>query len=123
MLTIEHTGTNSPMFISLVGLGSNDIPVSFTSSGLIGENVANPTSLQFGPDGRLYVAQQNGAIKAYTVVRNGPDDYEVTATETITAVKVGTPNHNDDGTPNSSTVRQVTGLLVAGTADERRCCT
>ncbi len=27
----------------------------------------NPTSIQFGPDGRLYVAEQNGTINAFTV--------------------------------------------------------
>ena len=42
-------------------------------SGLSGESSNNPTSLQFGPDGRLYVAQQDGTIKAYTVLRNGAD--------------------------------------------------
>ena len=115
-LAITHSGTNSPRFIALDGLGSNDVPVSFSASGLTGENLNNPTSLQFGPDGRLYVSQQDGEIKAYTVTRNGPNDYVVTATESIIAVKVGTPNHNDDGSFNSSTVRQVTGLLVTGTA-------
>jgi hypothetical protein len=54
---------------------------------LQGETSSDPTSLQFGPDGRLYVAQQNGLIKAYTVVREAPSDstlpgiYRVTATE------------------------------------------
>lgn len=27
----------------------------------------NPTSIQFGPDGRLYVAEQNGTINAFSV--------------------------------------------------------
>ena len=43
----------------------------------------SPTTLQFGPDGRLYVAQQNGVIKAYTVPRTAANNYAVTATETI----------------------------------------
>jgi len=76
----------------------------------------NPTSLQFGPDDRLYVSQQDGAIKAYTVVRNGANDYEVINTETINLVK-NIPNHNDDGTLHTDqNKRQVTGILVKGTA-------
>jgi gamma-glutamylcyclotransferase (GGCT)/AIG2-like uncharacterized protein YtfP len=90
--------------------------VNFTSSGLQGVNLINPTSLQFGPDGRLYVSQQDGTIKAFTVTRNGDNSYQVTATETISLVK-NIPNHNDDGALNTSvTSRQVTGILVTGTA-------
>ena len=58
-------------------------PISFGKSLLMNASSVNPTSLQFGPDGRLYVAQQDGLIKAYTVERNGANDYSVTATETI----------------------------------------
>jgi len=90
---------------------------SFGASGLGGENLNNPTSLQYGPDGRLYVAQQNGLIYAYTIQRNGPNDYSITATETISDVR-NIQNHNDDGTINNDvTDREVTGLLLAGTAD------
>ena len=89
--------------------------VSFDSSGLSGESSNNPTSLQFGPDNRLYVSQQNGNIYAYTVVRNGPQDYVVTNTELIGLVK-SIPNHNDDGTNSSNNNRQVTGIYVTGTA-------
>ena len=101
--------------------------ISFGKGGLAGETSTNPTSLQFGPDGRLYVAQQNGIIKAYTVKRNAANDYAVTATETITAIQ-SIPNHDDDGSLNTGVVeidgqvydlkstRQVTGILVAGTA-------
>ena len=90
--------------------------ISFGKSVLAGETSTNPTSLQFGPDGRLYVAQQDGTIKAYTIKRNAANDYAVTATETIAIVK-SMPNHNDDGSPNTALgKRQVTGILVAGTA-------
>lgn len=88
--------------------------VNFSSSGLSGEVSNNPTSLQFGPDGRLYVSQQNGTIYAYTVQRNGPNDYEVTSTENISLVK-GIQNHNDNGTTSGNNNRQVTGILVTGT--------
>ena len=45
-----------------------------------------------------------------------PNSYAVTATEKITAVKA-IPNHNDNGAVNTGvTDRQVTGILVTGTA-------
>ena len=55
----------------------------------------DPTALQFGPDGRLYVAQQSGLIKAYTVVQRG-GRYVVTRTEDIAEI-TRVPNHDDDG--------------------------
>ncbi|WP_375434373.1 malectin domain-containing carbohydrate-binding protein [uncultured Hymenobacter sp.] len=89
---------------------------SFSPSGLKGVTLVNPTSLQFGPDGRLYVSQQNGIIKALTIRRNAPNDYTVTATETITLIN-DIPNHDDNGVVNSGVrERQVTGLLVKGTS-------
>ncbi|GIV33216.1 MAG: hypothetical protein KatS3mg031_0751 [Chitinophagales bacterium] len=99
----------------LLSVGVSAQTVSFTSSNLIGENLSNPTSLQFGPDGRLYVAQQNGAILVYTIVKNAPNNYQVVATEVINLIQQ-IPNHNDDGSlaPTVNT-RQVTGLLVTGT--------
>ncbi|HEY6130631.1 MAG TPA: hypothetical protein VIV27_01365, partial [Halioglobus sp.] len=88
----------------------------FSVSLLSNETLHNPTSLQFGPDGRLYVSEQFGTIHAYTIVRNGPDDYAVTAHETINLVK-NIPNHNDNGSLNASVnERQISGILVAGTS-------
>src|SRR6266446_1105434 len=90
--------------------------ISFGKSVLSGAALLNPTSLQFGPDSRLYVSQQNGTILIYTVTRSAPNSNVVGATETITAVR-DMPNRNDDGTPNASiTGREVTGILVVGTA-------
>jgi hypothetical protein len=90
--------------------------ISFGKSILQGETSDRPTSLQFGPDGRLYAATQGGLIRAYTIARNGSNSYSVTATEIINSVK-SIPNHNDDGTLNLDvTNRQVTGMLLAGTA-------
>jgi hypothetical protein len=91
---------------------------SFVSSTLQNAGVINPTSLQFGPDGNLYVAQQDGTIKVLTITRNSATNYTVTNAETITLVKE-IPNHNDDGTPftQPSPKRLVTGLTVAGTPD------
>lgn len=114
---INFTASFIPMLVILLCVnGSLAQTVSFTSSALAGETVYNPTSLQFGPDGRLYVSQQNGLIHAYTISRNGPNNYSVTNTEVIPLIQQ-IPNHNDDGTLNTAVnTRQVTGLLVTGTA-------
>ncbi|WP_338917723.1 malectin domain-containing carbohydrate-binding protein [Salinirubellus litoreus] len=116
-LEVDHTGTNSPVTVALSGTGTNDVDVGFESDSL-GANVDNPTDLQFGPDGRLYVAQQKGVIKAFEVERQGEEDYVVTNTETITAIN-DLQNHNDDGsTDGVPGDRQVTGMLVTGSADD-----
>ncbi len=115
-LTVAHSGLNSPVVVDIEGEGVSNLPVGFGSSGLAGEGVTNPTSLDFGPDGRLYVSEQDGDIWAFEVVRNGPNDYDVTATEQITDIK-GIQNHNDDGTTTGVPGhRQVTGILATGTA-------
>jgi hypothetical protein len=90
--------------------------ISFGKSTLVGANSTMPTTLQFGPDGRLYVLQDDGTIKIYTVARNGRNSYKATATETVLLIR-NIPNHDDDGTLNTTvTVRQATGMLVRGTA-------
>jgi hypothetical protein len=115
ILEISHTGVNDPIRIPLAGSGAGS-PIAFQKSTLGNTSSASPTSLQFGPDERLYVAQQNGTIKAYTIVRSGPQNYAVTATETINSIK-NIVNHNDDGSVNIGvTDRLVTGILVKGTA-------
>ena len=89
----------------------------FVSGSLAGASVNKPTAMQWGPDGRLYVLELDGDVKALSVTRNGPADYVVTATETIDLVK-GLPNHGDDGAAAPSvTGRVATGLKVTGTAD------
>ncbi len=72
------------------------------------------TSLMFGPDGRLYTAEYPGLIKIYTIQRNGPQDYVVTAVEVLNDIQT-MPDHNDDGSPHNSIERQVTGITVGGT--------
>ncbi|HEV8198930.1 MAG TPA: malectin domain-containing carbohydrate-binding protein [Candidatus Polarisedimenticolia bacterium] len=90
--------------------------ISFGKSTLQGTALTSPTSLQFGPDGRLYVTQQNGTILIYTITRNAPNSYVVSATQTITSIR-DIPNHDDNGPLNGSiTGREVTGILVVGTA-------
>ncbi|MEZ6244145.1 MAG: malectin domain-containing carbohydrate-binding protein [Phycisphaerales bacterium] len=89
---------------------------SFTKGTLGGASLSQPTSLQFGPDGRLYVSQQNGLIKIFTVTRTGAGAYSVSATETVNIIN-DIPNHNDDGSlAPEQFKRMVTGLLVTGTA-------
>ncbi len=74
------------------------------------------TSLMYGPDGRLYVAEYpTGAIKIFTVQRNNATDYEVSSVETLDGIQT-MADHNDDGTLHTEVNRQVTGLTVAGTA-------
>ena len=122
-LEVTHSGSNSPLTVSLSGEGASDVPVGFGSSqldlsGVSVDSIDNPTSLQFGPDGRLYVSQQDGTIYAFEVQRNGANDYEATSAETITTIKNDVPNHNDDGDYNSNQIRQVTGITVTGTASQ-----
>jgi hypothetical protein len=115
-LEIAHSGVGSPLTLTLSGTGVPTGVIAFGKSTLAGTSLLHPTSLQFGPDGRLYVAQQDGVLRVYTVRRDGPDQYAVTATETITSIQ-SIPNHQDDGTPFPAlTTRLVTGLLVTGTA-------
>jgi len=93
-----------------------DAAVSFDKRTLQGTSLVAPTSLQFGPDGRLYVSQQNGTILAYQIDRSATGAYSVDSTEVINLVR-NIPNHDDDGDPNSGvTNRLVTGILVTGTA-------
>ena len=93
---------------------------SFSSKGLNGVNIENPTSLDFGANGKLYVSQQDGTLFEYSVLRNNADagqgTYTAADTKVISVIKTGVPNHNDDGSINTSNKRQVTGLLAAGTA-------
>ncbi|MEM7670013.1 MAG: hypothetical protein AAF317_12870 [Pseudomonadota bacterium] len=92
-----------------------------TLTGINGEQISNPTSLQFGPDGRLYVTEQNGTINALTVtIENGQyailDHEVVTLANGLEAVK-SIQNHNDDGSLSGQSNRQVTGIVVTGTED------
>ena len=92
------------------------LPIGFRKSSLQAAASVTPTSLQFGPDGRLYVAQFSGIIKIYTVSRSGANSYRVTATEIVNAIKQ-IPNHDDDGALNPGvTKRIITGMLVVGSA-------
>lgn len=97
--------------------------VGFSASklgGLVsgGNNYASKsTSIQFGPDDRLYFTQVNGLVVSCDVTRLGPDDYVASNVEIIDLVK-NIPNYDDDGQRNFTlNTRQSTGILVVGTAE------
>ncbi|MBI1299304.1 hypothetical protein GC175_30605 [bacterium] len=91
--------------------------IGFDYSRLQGVSINNPTSLQFGPDGYLYLSEQDGDILVMQVVRNGANNYTTTSVQTITLVKQ-IPNYNDNGTLNTGiNNRQITGIYVTGTAN------
>ncbi|MEM8859626.1 MAG: hypothetical protein AAGD96_14965, partial [Chloroflexota bacterium] len=91
-------------------------PKLFEISNLASKRLVYPTSLMFGPDGRLYVAQRNGQLFAYTIERLGANNYAVTQTESIDLIRT-IQNHNDDGTPHRGRDRQLTGFDILGTAE------
>ncbi len=115
-LTIAHDGVAAPLVLPLSGEGTSSATIGFGKSALSGVSATNPTTLQFGPDGRLYVGQRDGSILVLGVSRTAANQYAVTSSETITSVRA-IPNHDDFGNlaPAVDT-RLVTGLLVTGTA-------
>ncbi|RMB24964.1 ASPM-SPD-2-Hydin domain-containing protein [Haloplanus aerogenes] len=117
-LEVTHSGANSPLTIDLTGEGTSDTPVGFGSSDLQNFGQGSLTALEFGPDGRLYVAQQDGDIYVLNITRNGENSYSVTNQVQIGAIK-DIPNHDDNGNyVAGETSRQVTGLTVGGTATQ-----
>ena len=87
--------------------------LDFNGNGNVGGGV---TSLMYGPDGRLYVAEYPGTIKIFTVQRNGASAYVSTGVETLSGV-TDIVNHDDDGAQNTVLVqRETIGLTVGGTA-------
>ena len=62
----------------------------------VGAGLESPTSLQFGPDGRLYVSEQHGSIHALTLHRALDGRYRILHRERIDQIR-RIPNHDDDG--------------------------
>lgn len=88
----------------------------FLKTKLNNANPKNPTSLQFGPNGNLYVSERDGFIWEYEIDRTSTNTYKVTKSNKIGLVQ-NIKNHNDDGKVNNGVKgRLVTGILVAGTA-------
>ena len=118
-LEIQHDGNNPSLEVSLQGtvVTPNSVPVTF-GTGTLATNagIDNPTDLQFGPDGKLYVAEVSGLIRVFDVARNGKNDYQGTQLETIALIK-NVPNRDDDGSLNPGVGnRQLTGIHVVGSA-------
>lgn len=116
-LSVVHSGDNSPIDIALSGSAFVPGAINFTKSTLTTlSGISSPTSLQFGPDGRLYVSEQGGVIHILTIQRNSANDYVVTDQDVLFDV-ANILNHDDQGNPDPGQLnRLVTGLLVTGTA-------
>ena len=105
-----NTAAQTWRFRKLDSGGSSD-PIAFnrrvladaTTPGL--SEFTRPTAVTFGPDGRLYVAQQNGYIFAMTL--DGANN--ITDVDTISTI-YNTPNFNADGSPAGVAGRLVVGL-------------
>ncbi|AKP53381.1 malectin domain-containing carbohydrate-binding protein [Cyclobacterium amurskyense] len=111
--------------IILIGLGSSGPlqgqTVSFNQTALNFnefEEIKLGTSLEFGPDERLYVSQLKGEIKIYTISKEGPNQYDVVGEEVLLGVKQ-IPNYDDHGylAYDNRYGRQITGITVTGTAE------
>ncbi|MFC6873728.1 malectin domain-containing carbohydrate-binding protein [Halobellus marinus] len=117
-LDISHSGSNSPLTVNLSGEGASSVDPSFEKSTLEGFSAGNPTAIEFGPDGRVYVSTQGGMVYALNVTRTGDNSYEVTNEVAIDVIQ-DIPNHDDLGNIDSSeNNRQITGLTVGGTASQ-----
>ena len=119
-LEVTTNGVNSPIEIPITGSGVYPLSgsgINFgksTISGITG--TAPPTSIKWGPDGRLYITRLDGTVQVATIIRNGPNSYSATTVDTITSIH-DIPNHDDNGALNPGiTGRLVTGLDVVGTA-------
>lgn len=75
-----YDGAPAPS-VSLTVLDNDSVEVDFNMR-TIASSIPNPTAGTFGPDGRLYVATQNGQIRAYTLDGNN----DVVATQTIDTI-------------------------------------
>lgn len=117
-MEVFHDGNNGALEMDIDGtvVTPQSVPVNFTTSVMAAnQEITRGTSLQFGPDNRLYVSEMDGLIRVFNVARAGKNNYTGTLFETIELIK-DVPNHNDDGTLDWSGKRLLTGIHVAGTA-------
>ncbi|WP_242015683.1 malectin domain-containing carbohydrate-binding protein, partial [Robertkochia marina] len=107
------------LFLSNTILGQT---INFGATTLNNISISNPTSLAFGPNNKLYVSEQYGTIWEITIERDlsspGNGTYTALSAIPINIIKEETPNHNDDGQPNSLKKRLIVGLTVVGTPDQ-----
>jgi len=116
---VFHDGNNVDLQINLSGSVNEPqaVPVNFSVSNLSTSYIfVKPTTLQFGPDGKLYVGEMNGPIRIFDVKRNAKNNYSATLLESISLIK-DVINHNDDGTRDFANKRLLTGLHVTGSAN------
>lgn len=86
----------------------------FSKLNLNSTAIQAPTSLDFGPDGKLYVASEEGQIYVVEIQRNAANDYIATDVNIIHLIQ-SIPNHHEDGSPAPSiSNRKVNGLLASG---------
>ena len=117
---VIHNGNNPTVALTFEGdvVKPDAVPVNFTKSLVsANQNITRGTALQFGPDGKLYITEMDGAIHVFNVTRNGANNYSASLETTIDLV-MKVQNHNDDGTLDFSGKRLVTGILVEGTASD-----
>lgn len=117
-MEIFHDGNNGALEVDIDGtvVTPQSVPVNFNASIMnANHEITRGTSLQFGPDNRLYVAEMDGLIQVFNVARAGKSNYTGTLFETIELIK-DVPNHNDDGTTDWSGKRLLTGIHVTGSA-------
>lgn len=118
IFTLSGNGADSNASVPLLGGALPIIEPAFGKSDLAGISNVKPTSLQFGADGRLYVADMLGLIRIFEIERDDVNDYRVISEEIISLIQ-NIPNHDDDGEANTAiNKRLVTGLLVAGSASD-----
>jgi glucose/arabinose dehydrogenase/N-acetylneuraminic acid mutarotase len=85
--------------------GSSAVPIAFTRRTLLtpstpgAASFKHPTTLQFGPDGKLYAGQQDFFGKGgYIHILTLDDNRNVTNVQVVNSI-FNTPNFNPDGTP------------------------
>ena len=118
ILEISHDGNNRARSVELQMrvCEVDSCNVSFSESNLEADvDLASATTLQFGPDGLLYVGELNGPIIVLDVTRESSNSYVATMVEEIDLIRV-VLNHNDDGTRDFADKRLLTGIHVTGTA-------
>ncbi|MBX2836260.1 MAG: choice-of-anchor D domain-containing protein, partial [Gammaproteobacteria bacterium] len=115
---ISHDGNNPALETKFAGqvVKPQNVPINFGKSTLNNVSTERATSLQFGPDGKLYVAELDGTIHVFGIVRNAKNNYTGTKLETILLIK-NVVNHNDSGVLQADVKgRTLTGIFVTGTA-------
>jgi len=117
-VAVFHDGINPTVELRFEGevVAPAAVPVNFTTSTLnANKSIKRGTSIQFGPDGKLYASAMDGEIHVFAVTRNGKNNYSANELETIHLIK-NVQNHNDDGSLNNTKKRLLTGFTVVGTA-------